>query len=442
MATYLAAKKIFIGAAFLGLSAQSFGESVTAENVRKANAQAQKIFSAHPHLQQNIDEYFVARGLDPRQIPALDKSFHIRVLNEGCFNDTDIATNLYSKRSFEAVQEQILQAAIFLKNFHERARGQSFALFQPLVVEICTQAALNGQLMKYDDGVLKIGLPAGLKNFYQYAPLNAHRLMDLWDRGEFLREEKSWPQKLRAWVLPFLGQKKTLDAMLQKLWPVLNPIGRIRQGVRNLQAHLLKGKAARLTEARQAAGSGGNAEEQLRQQLFAQVLPEDFQRETGQNFEAFLKTLFPEQMTEILERWAQKLQSPELLGRVVEAAVAASGAEKDQRFYSNHQDAWIMIQNEHHIDIAAALSRLSPGGHYQRLMQRSSTAERSIIKINHQGPAGEGCRRALVAVSTHDTVEVDLNISLQKVTETAALLDVLIEMGLLQRVAPVVPGTI
>ncbi len=398
--------------------------SSTAENIKYLDQQARSYFASITGVQREAElkEAFEQLGIDSSKIKTLGESYAIRFPVEGNSRCRGVLnghfTKVTSQADVDALSDQIFEVGLFLKRYHQLMRGQEFALFQIKIVEIWNRHAL-GRDMEYSGGVLRIGVGSGLT---AYHPIGALKLLELWNKGDFFEVESQ--TILASLYRKATGERPSLDSYLAKGWAYMNPIGRLRVGLRALLMTYLENGVGPLEKLREELGTKG--EEDTRNLIFRRIRSvissHEFKEELGAHYEPLLSSLHKEQLREVLDKWIAKMQSTQFAAQVLEAVAQPA---RDERRYVNEQEPGsfgiaINVQNDHHIDAVLSVGR----GRFQRLLK--SAAHREIVKENKQ--------KGLINVSTHDTVQAHLQIALENsAVEKLALLEVFEELGYVAR---------
>lgn len=372
------------------------GQTRTEARVISLNNWARQLLSETKDgddFQRLADDYFAKIGIKDAE-PLSTYTLSLRPGNE-CFHEGKAVADLWWEKGRDQVRRQLESAAQFILEYHKATLGRPAGPFGIREVEICPKTIV-GREMNYIGQKLIIGVPyAPVKG---YEPITSDKLIERWRRGDHLVEEK------KAFTNIFTRNKLT------KIWMVFDPIGTLRNNLRQM----LAGNGQSLARRIDTLGPSPDLNS-VKSGVLTVADPKRIRIANDAN----LKQLADAQKLPLfIENWRCLARSLRLADDLSLGAVSAldQAIRQDQNKVNVEIKAGLVaVGNYHQIGVSFGASN-SPFGEY---IDRP-TPQGNNNEINVKVSSG------LVSVFTIDDVKVDVAINLintmaQKSLETASL---------------------
>ncbi len=195
------------------------GQTITEARVLSLNQWAKDLLGASKDIddfQRLADDYFAKIGVtDADKLSSYTLS--LRPGSE-CFHDGRDHKDIWWNDHRDQIRAQVESAAQFIFEFHKAMVGKNVGPFSIRELEICPQSVVKRELNLVGQKLV-IGVPFNsVRGGYQV--ITSDQLLQRWRRGDHLVEEK------KAFTNVFTRNKLT------KIWMIFDPIGTLRNGLR------------------------------------------------------------------------------------------------------------------------------------------------------------------------------------------------------------------
>ncbi len=296
---------------------------------------------------------------------------------DSCFPD------LNTPQRLGALLDQVDQIAAFLSDYHARVLGvPSASVLAPTVIEICSTRLGPGPLYWSGPNTMQIRMPSDpvFGDSSKGLLVSYGRIAQAWHSGEQHVEE------LRLFSRP-------VD--LRRIWPVLDPAGTIRVGLRKQIVHRSEELQTRIRGLQQELNrmaAGGVPPDRLRAAAVDLVAAE-----TGLPREQVEQDLRHWEVADALRAWQAAAADPQTLASIAEelgAAIRPCGSRRDteetKRLYG-----LVVIDNMHDIYICVGAWE---NGEQDRPAGEGRALRRDITAVG------------LLVVSTGDVVHLEASL--------------------------------
>ncbi|MGD8308747.1 MAG: hypothetical protein PVG98_04830 [Chromatiales bacterium] len=304
-----------------------------------------------------------------------------------CFDD------LHTAGRQRALLRQVDEVALFLADYHARVLGApGLSVLAPTLVEICSTRLGPEALYWSGPNTLEVRMPAGPaagRGSPEDGLVSHAQIARAWRRGDHHVED------LRLFTRP---------VNLRRVWPVVDPAGTIRSGLRKLIVRRSRALQARLAEQerrlhRLAGGEGRQAVLEARALKLVEA-------ETGLPPERVRRLTAGRDPAGLIRSWRVAAGDPERLTGIAEDLGAGihpcsphRGTEEKKRLFG-----LVVVENVHDIYVCVG---------------PSETAARDQPPVDEPALERDVLAVGLVVVSTADLVHVEASLE----DEIRALLD-------------------